>query len=64
LYVIIYVCITAIFLQTDRSDKTLVHSRDFRVKHYAGNVTYSTENFIIKNKDTLFQDFKRLMYGR
>lgn len=47
----------------NQSDKTLVHDRDFRIKHYAGDVTYSVENFINKNKDTLFQDFKRLMYG-
>jgi len=48
----------------NKSDKTLVHGQDFRIKHYAGDVTYNTENFIVKNKDTLFQDFKRLLYGR
>ncbi|XP_052797829.1 unconventional myosin-Id-like [Mya arenaria] len=45
------------------SDKTLEHKRDFRIKHYAGDVTYSVNSFIDKNKDTLFQDFKRLLYN-
>lgn len=45
------------------SDKTLEHSRDFRIKHYAGQVQYSVLGFIDKNRDTLFQDFKRLLYN-
>ncbi|XP_013401655.1 unconventional myosin-Id [Lingula anatina] len=45
------------------ADKTLEHDRDFRVKHYAGDVMYSVIGFIDKNKDMLFQDFKRLLYG-
>uniref|UniRef100_A0A8C3XKD8 Myosin IG n=1 Tax=Chelydra serpentina TaxID=8475 RepID=A0A8C3XKD8_CHESE len=45
------------------TDKSMEFGRDFRIKHYAGNVTYSVEGFIDKNKDTLFQDFKRLMYN-
>ncbi|MEE6512006.1 hypothetical protein FKM82_018920 [Ascaphus truei] len=45
------------------TDKSMEFKRDFRIKHYAGNVTYSVEGFIDKNKDTLFQDFKRLMYN-
>ena len=45
------------------SDKTLVHHRDFRVKHYAGDVSYSIIGFLEKNKDTLFQDFKRLLFN-
>ncbi|XP_076094542.1 unconventional myosin-Id-like isoform X1 [Mytilus galloprovincialis] len=45
------------------TDKTLEHKRDFRIKHYAGDVVYSVESFIDKNKDTLFQDWKRLLYN-
>ena len=44
-------------------DKSLEHQRDFRVKHYAGDVTYSVVGFLEKNKDTLFQDFKRLLFN-
>ncbi|XP_062423614.1 unconventional myosin-Ig [Rhea pennata] len=44
-------------------DKTMEFGRDFRIKHYAGDVTYSVEGFLDKNKDTLFQDFKRLFYN-
>jgi myosin-1 len=46
------------------SDKTLEFARDFRIRHYAGDVTYKVTGFIDKNKDTLFQDFKRLLYNR
>ncbi|KAJ6655115.1 hypothetical protein lerEdw1_006019 [Lerista edwardsae] len=45
------------------TDKSMEFGQDFRIKHYAGDVTYSVEGFIDKNKDTLFQDFKRLMYN-
>uniref|UniRef100_A0A8C1PLS9 Myosin IG n=1 Tax=Cyprinus carpio TaxID=7962 RepID=A0A8C1PLS9_CYPCA len=44
-------------------DKTMEFNRDFRIRHYAGDVTYSVEGFLDKNKDPLFQDFKRLMYN-
>ncbi|XP_043911174.1 unconventional myosin-Id [Protopterus annectens] len=45
------------------TDKSLGFDHDFRIKHYAGNVVYSVVGFIDKNKDTLFQDFKRLLYN-
>ncbi|NXU49002.1 MYO1G protein, partial [Turnix velox] len=45
------------------TDKSLEFERDFRIKHYAGDVTYSVEGFLEKNKDTLFQDYKRLFYN-
>lgn len=45
------------------TDKALEYDRDFRIRHYAGDVLYSVVGFIDKNKDTLFQDFKRLMYN-
>jgi myosin I len=44
-------------------DKELKHKEHFRITHYAGDVVYSIKNFIEKNKDTLFQDFKRLLYN-
>lgn len=43
-------------------DKELKHREDFRITHYAGDVIYCVNGFIEKNRDTLFQDFKRLMY--
>ncbi|XP_042216717.1 unconventional myosin ID-like [Homarus americanus] len=44
-------------------DKELKHVEEFRIKHYAGDVVYCINGFLEKNKDTLFQDFKRLMYS-
>jgi len=44
-------------------DKELRHGSDFRVRHYAGDVIYDVGGFLDKNKDTLFQDFKRLLYS-
>lgn len=43
-------------------DKELEHRTQFKVKHYAGDVIYNISGFLDKNKDTLFQDFKRLLY--
>lgn len=43
-------------------NKTIKHEQ-FRIKHYAGDVTYDITGFLDKNKDTLFQDFKRLMFS-
>ena len=45
------------------ANKSLVIGQDFVIKHYAGNVTYNVTGFIDKNRDTLFQDFKRLIYS-
>lgn len=45
------------------SDKSLEFGRDFVVIHYAGTVKYSVIGFIDKNRDTLFQDFKRLLFN-
>ncbi|XP_066585268.1 unconventional myosin ID [Prorops nasuta] len=43
-------------------DKNLQHKIQFKIKHYAGDVIYNINGFLDKNKDTLFQDFKRLLY--
>ncbi|XP_011341843.2 myosin-IA [Ooceraea biroi] len=43
-------------------DKELEHKTQFKIKHYAGDVVYNINGFLDKNKDTLFQDFKRLLY--
>lgn len=43
-------------------DKELKHKVDFRITHYAGDVIYDITGFMEKNKDTLYQDFKRLLY--
>lgn len=45
------------------TDKTLTFKETFRITHYAGSVTYNVNGFIDKNKDTLFQDLKRLLYN-
>ncbi|CAG9773885.1 unnamed protein product [Ceutorhynchus assimilis] len=49
--------------QTKTTEKNLRHKIDFRITHYAGDVTYCIIGFLDKNKDTLFQDFKRLLYN-
>ncbi|XP_011312006.1 myosin-IA [Fopius arisanus] len=49
--------------QLSPMDKQLEHRKQFRIKHYAGDVVYDINGFLNKNKDTLFQDFKRLMYS-
>ncbi|KAI1729246.1 myosin head (motor domain) domain-containing protein [Ditylenchus destructor] len=45
------------------TDKSMEFNEHFRITHYAGDVTYSVNGFIDKNRDTLFQDLKRLMYN-
>ena len=35
----------------------------FRIKHYAGDVTYSVLNFLDKNTDSLFKDLKSAAYN-
>ncbi|XP_025081061.1 unconventional myosin-Ib-like isoform X3 [Pomacea canaliculata] len=44
-----------------QSDKTLPHEA-FRLRHYAGNVTYKVEGFLDKNNDLLFRDLSQAMY--
>ncbi|ELU10080.1 hypothetical protein CAPTEDRAFT_167519 [Capitella teleta] len=49
--------------KTHNTEKSLEFGRDFRIKHYAGDVTYKVPGFMEKNRDSLFQDFKRLLYN-
>lgn len=48
---------------TNLSDKTLSMKTEFRINHYAGDVKYQIKNFIDKNRDLLYQDFKRVLYN-
>eukprot|EP01137_Pigoraptor_chileana_P023527 Opistho-2@89950 len=41
--------------ETFTKDKTLGKDK-FRIKHYAGVVTYEAEHFLFKNRDSLFHD--------
>lgn len=52
------------YFQLSPTDKSMEHAKHFKIKHYAGDVIYSVLTFMDKNKDTLFQDFKRLLYNR
>ena len=53
-----------LFPQVNPSNKELQRDEQFLIKHYAGDVTYTISCFIDKNKDPVFQDFKRLLYNR
>eukprot|EP00049_Salpingoeca_infusionum_P014803 m.281080 g.281080 ORF g.281080 m.281080 type:complete len:1009 (+) comp15751_c6_seq3:330-3356(+) len=48
--------------QTDATDTGCERERDFRIKHFAGDVVYTTTGFVDKNNDTLFQDLKRMLF--
>lgn len=48
---------------TDASDRTCERERDFRIRHFAGDVVYDTTGFVEKNNDTLFHDLKRFLYN-
>ncbi|RVE45880.1 hypothetical protein evm_009479 [Chilo suppressalis] len=49
--------------QLSPTDKKLKHGVDFRITHYAGDVTYAITGFMDKNKDSLWQDLKRLLHS-
>ena len=53
-----------LFPQVNPANKELQRDEQFLIKHYAGDVTYTISCFIDKNKDPVFQDFKRLLYNR
>eukprot|EP00042_Codosiga_hollandica_P051257 m.626623 g.626623 ORF g.626623 m.626623 type:complete len:998 (+) comp58245_c0_seq2:614-3607(+) len=49
--------------QKDNSDRGCQRERDFRIKHFAGDVVYDVAEFVDKNNDVLFQDLKRMLYN-
>ncbi|CAF1126177.1 unnamed protein product [Rotaria sp. Silwood1] len=42
--------------------KNVNNNKLFLIRHYAGDVIYSVDGFLDKNRDTLFDDFKRLLF--
>jgi hypothetical protein len=44
------------------TDRKLKHNQ-FRVHHYAGDVIYSVDGFIDKNRDTLWTDISRFLHN-
>ncbi|CAM4793576.1 unnamed protein product [Rotaria magnacalcarata] len=47
----------------DKIWKNIDTNKLFLVRHYAGDVVYSVDGFLDKNRDTLFDDFKRLLFN-
>ncbi|XP_020901059.1 unconventional myosin-Ic [Exaiptasia diaphana] len=45
----------------DYADRKALGRDEFRLKHYAGNVTYNVTGFVDKNNDLLFRDLKEAM---
>jgi len=43
------------------ADKKTIQRDEFRLLHYAGEVTYNVKNFLDKNNDLLFRDLKEAM---
>ncbi|XP_067934341.1 unconventional myosin-Ic-like [Watersipora subatra] len=46
---------------TDKTTKKTISRTEFRLKHYAGDVTYSVSGFLEKNNDLLYRDLKKVM---
>lgn len=46
----------------DATEKDCERERDFRIRHFAGDVVYDSTGFVNKNNDTLFHDLKRMLY--
>ncbi|XP_065197006.1 unconventional myosin-Ic-like isoform X2 [Sycon ciliatum] len=49
------------FELADREAKKTIERDEFRLVHYAGDVTYNVKGFIEKNNDLLFRDIKEAM---
>ncbi|RWS30683.1 unconventional myosin-Ic-like protein [Leptotrombidium deliense] len=50
------------FTADNKMKKSLSRS-EFRIKHYAGEVTYKVDAFLDKNNDALYRDLKKAMYN-
>ncbi|KAK2173145.1 hypothetical protein NP493_899g00038 [Ridgeia piscesae] len=46
---------------TDFQGRKTIRREEFRLVHYAGEVTYSVNGFLEKNSDLLFRDLKQVM---
>lgn len=49
-------------LKKNQSDRSLPYDA-FRLKHYAGNVTYKVDGFLDKNNDLLYRDLSQAMFA-
>lgn len=47
--------------KSSRFSKPKLDQTGFRIEHYAGAVTYRTENFLAKNKDFVVAEHQQLM---
>lgn len=47
----------------DNNTRKTIQRDEFRLQHYAGDVTYNVKGFLDKNNDLLFRDLKEAMTG-
>lgn len=47
--------------QSKRFSKPKLSQTDFTIEHYAGSVTYKTDNFLAKNKDFVVAEHQALV---
>ena len=49
------------FIKGDNKTKKTIDREEFRLLHYAGEVTYNVHGFLEKNNDLLYRDLKEAM---
>ena len=49
------------FVKGDNKTKKTIDREEFRLLHYAGEVTYNVHGFLEKNNDLLYRDLKEAM---